>query len=107
MEHGWNEIYKGQPKYSGKNLSQYHFVHHKFHMDWLGIEPGPPRWEAGDEPTEPWHDTVCLFLVFAVQEVNGKAAMFAFSVIFLLLSCIFLLSLLFLDVYMCLTFPSR
>jgi hypothetical protein len=23
-------------------------VHHKSHMDWPGIEPGPPRWEAGD-----------------------------------------------------------
>ena len=20
-----------------------------------GIEPGPPRWEAGDYPPEPWH----------------------------------------------------
>jgi hypothetical protein len=35
-------------KYSDKNLSQCHFVHHKSHMDWTGIESGPPRWEAGD-----------------------------------------------------------
>jgi hypothetical protein len=47
MEHRWNEIDRGKPKYSGKNLSQYHFVHHKSYMDWPGIEPGPPRWEAG------------------------------------------------------------
>jgi hypothetical protein len=33
-------------KNSERNLSQCHFVHHKFQMDW----PGPPRWEA-----EPWH----------------------------------------------------
>jgi hypothetical protein len=33
MEHRWNEIDRGKPKYSGKNLSQCHFVHHKFHMD--------------------------------------------------------------------------
>jgi hypothetical protein len=33
MEHRWNEIDRGKPKYSGKNLSQYHFVHHKSHMD--------------------------------------------------------------------------
>jgi hypothetical protein len=46
MEHRWNEIDRGKPKYSGKNLSQYHFVHQKSHMDWPGIEPGPPRWEA-------------------------------------------------------------
>jgi hypothetical protein len=33
MEHRWNEIERGKPKYSGKNLSQCHFVHHKSHME--------------------------------------------------------------------------
>jgi hypothetical protein len=33
MEHQWNEIDRGNPKYSGKNLSQCYFVHHKSHMD--------------------------------------------------------------------------
>jgi hypothetical protein len=43
MEHRWNGIDRGKQKYSGKNLSQYHFVHHKSHMN----RPGR-RWEAGD-----------------------------------------------------------
>jgi hypothetical protein len=34
MEHRWNETDRGKPKYSGKNLSQCHFVHNKSHMDW-------------------------------------------------------------------------
>jgi hypothetical protein len=33
----------GKPMYSGKKLSQGYFVHHKSHMDWPGIEPGPPK----------------------------------------------------------------
>jgi hypothetical protein len=29
----WNDIDRGKPKNSERNLSQCHFVHHKFHMD--------------------------------------------------------------------------
>jgi hypothetical protein len=43
MVHRWNDIDRGKPKYSEKNLSQCHFVHHKPHMDRPGIEPWPPR----------------------------------------------------------------
>jgi hypothetical protein len=33
MEDRWNETDRVKPKYSEKNLSQYHFVNHKSHMD--------------------------------------------------------------------------
>jgi hypothetical protein len=33
MEHRWNEIDRGNQKYSEKKLSQCHFVHHKSHID--------------------------------------------------------------------------
>jgi hypothetical protein len=31
----------------GGNLSQNHFIHHRPHMDWPGIEPVTPLGEAG------------------------------------------------------------
>jgi hypothetical protein len=33
MKHRWNETDRGKLKYSRKNLSQCHFLHHKAHMD--------------------------------------------------------------------------
>jgi hypothetical protein len=42
-----------KPKYSMKNLSQYHFIHNISHMDWFGIEAEAPRFETGDYPHEP------------------------------------------------------
>jgi hypothetical protein len=38
----------GETEVLGGNLTQRHFVHHKSHMTWPGLEPEPPRWEAGD-----------------------------------------------------------
>jgi len=32
--------------YSESKPSHCHFVHHKFHMAWKGVELGLPRWQA-------------------------------------------------------------
>jgi hypothetical protein len=36
----WNDTGRGKPKYSKNNLSQYHSIHKKFHMNWPRIEMG-------------------------------------------------------------------
>jgi hypothetical protein len=40
----------------GENLSERHFVYHKFHLTRFEREPGPPRWEAIDQPLELWRN---------------------------------------------------
>ena len=47
-----------QPMCSDKNPFLCHAVHHKSHAEWPRIEPGSPRWEAGDTPPEPRHGTL-------------------------------------------------
>jgi hypothetical protein len=41
-------------KYSERNPSHCHFVHHKSHMDCPGIKPRLPWCTAGTEPPELW-----------------------------------------------------
>jgi hypothetical protein len=38
----------GETKVLDENLSQLHFVHHKSHMTWRGLESGQSRWETCD-----------------------------------------------------------
>ena len=42
MEHQWNDIYRGEPKYWEKNLSKFHCVHKKPHKD-MGSNPSLRR----------------------------------------------------------------
>jgi hypothetical protein len=41
MEQWWNDTDRRKLKYLHINMSQYHFVHQKSHMELPGIEPGP------------------------------------------------------------------
>jgi hypothetical protein len=38
----------GETEILGENVPQCQFVHHKSHMTWQRVEPGPPPWQAGD-----------------------------------------------------------
>jgi hypothetical protein len=46
-ERWWRVTDREKQKYSERNLSQYHFVHHKSHTNWSRIETKSARLEAG------------------------------------------------------------
>jgi hypothetical protein len=54
IKHWQNDTDWGKPQ-NLENKSYAHFVHHKFHIDWLGGEHGPLLWKLGDWLAEPWH----------------------------------------------------
>lgn len=49
----WHVTDSGKWKYWNKNLSQWHFVHHKSHMDWLEICDGQHGVGQVFSPTRP------------------------------------------------------
>ena len=60
MDHWWNDTHGRKPKYLEINLSQWHFVHHKSHIDWPEVEP----LEASNYPPGQWYDPLkhCWFI---------------------------------------------
>jgi hypothetical protein len=62
MEHWWCNSDRTKLKRSEREkLSQWP-VHHTWHTDWLGIEPGPPRWSIAYQlPEKPWNDSSTLY----------------------------------------------
>jgi hypothetical protein len=41
-----NENWQGKPKYSEETFPKCHFVHHKSHMNWPGLEPKAQLWKS-------------------------------------------------------------
>ena len=61
-------------------MSQYHIFHNKTRRNVPGIEPGPPRGEAGYKPPEPLHS-----LSFFVMKVLFYPVFFLFPKVYLFL----------------------
>ena len=58
IEEWSNDTDRGKLKYTKINLSQCHFVHHTFRIDWPGIEPMTLPSVSSDQPPEPLHGPV-------------------------------------------------
>jgi hypothetical protein len=71
----------GETEVLGEKLSQRNFVHHKSHMTWPGLEPGPLRLEAGDYPPELRHGL--NWWLRCAKEHNQKLLFISFKAAFL------------------------
>jgi hypothetical protein len=69
MEHRWNEINRGKPTTRRKTCPSATLSTTNLTWTWPGIEPGPPWWEAGDPPPEPWHGL--FFCPMSQQPLGG------------------------------------
>ena len=59
---------------TGDDLSQWHLVHHKYHMDRPGIEPGPARWEVRHWPREPQYGPIkAVVFIYPSLSMCGKS----------------------------------
>jgi hypothetical protein len=81
-ERRWNDIDRGKPKNSEKNLSQCHFVNHKSHTDWPGREPGPPRWWGRRLTTwaMAWHGPARHYTDWATRLTRNPIIWFKFPI---------------------------
>jgi hypothetical protein len=50
-----DQLHEQGKTYSGKYLYQRHFVHHKPHMDWPVIKPGPLLLKDSKQPYETYY----------------------------------------------------
>jgi hypothetical protein len=75
----WNEDLAGETEVLGENLSQRHFVHHKYHMTRPGLEPGP----GGKPATNRLSYGVALFL--HITELYNLATIYRFKIIIIII----------------------
>jgi len=59
-------ILTGKLKYWKRNMSQCHFLHHKYKIVWLGIQPRSLQGQHSNKPS----DITCLCLIMDTQNAR-------------------------------------